>query len=69
MNGLQKLMDVADERGCRMSFRFEPKDDGEQWGVKFYVYHDEDIHFYAYNDNLDAACRHVLDELEEFTKW
>ncbi len=30
MNGLQKLMDVADERGCRMQFRFDPKDHGEQ---------------------------------------
>jgi len=69
MNELNKLIQKADERVCRLAFRYDPFEHGEKWGIKFYPHQDGDAHFYAYNDDLNAAARQLLDELRGFNEW
>ena len=69
MNNLERLIQKAAENDCRIMIRFDPSEQEESWGIKFYPEEDDDAHFYAYHDNLDAAARKLLDELEGFKKW
>lgn len=69
MSHFEKIIDKANDKGCRLLIRFDPKENGEEWGVKFYPDDDDDAHYYAYNSDLDAACRQLLDELQGFSKW
>lgn len=69
MIALKRLMHTAEERACRLAFRFDPEETGEEWGIKLYPHQDDDAHFYAYNTDLDAAARLLLDELRGFSAW
>ncbi len=68
MDSFKRLMNKAHDGDFRFMVRFDPLEHGEEWGIKFYPHHDDDAHFYAYNSNLEAASRQLLDELES-TKW
>ena len=68
MNNLQKLIQKSASKGCRLLMRFDPDEQGEQWGIKFYPEHDDDAHFFAFHDDIDVAARKLLDELQDF-KW
>ena len=69
MDSLQRLIQKADEKMCRLQIRYDPNERGEQWGIRFYPHEDDDAHFYAYNTELEAAARQLLDELQGFTAW
>jgi RNA binding exosome subunit len=69
MDNLQRLIHKASEKGCRLLIRFDPQEKDEEWGIKFYPEHDDDAHFYAYNNDLGNAARQLLDELQGFNKW
>ena len=69
MNNLERLIEKAESKACRVMICFDPLEEGEQWGIKFYPHLSDDAHFYAYNDDLDSAARQLLDELRGFTEW
>ncbi len=68
MNNLERLIQKANEKGCRLLIRFDPNEIGEEWGVKFYI-SDDDAHFFAYHEELEIAARKLLDELQGFKSW
>ena len=69
MTNLERLIQKAEIKNCRLMIRFDPEESGEQWGIKFYPHHDDNAHFYAYNSHLDSAARQLLDELQDSNKW
>lgn len=69
MDNLNRLLDKANEKGCRIQLRFDPKEDEEKWEVKFYPFYHDDAHFYAYHNDLNCAAKLLLDEVSEFKKW
>lgn len=69
MDNLQRLIEKAADKQCRLQLRFDPDEAREQWSVKFYPHMDDDAHFYAYNNDLEAACHQLIDELRGFTGW
>ena len=69
MSDFQRLMQTAQAKNCRLMIRFDPEEFREEWGVKFYPHEDDDAHFYAYNSDLNAASRQLLNELQGFTSW
>ena len=69
MNNLDKLVLKAIEKDCRLSFRFDPDEEDEQWELKFYPDKGDCAHFYAFNNDLQEAARQLLDEIRGFDKW
>lgn len=69
MDNLERLIQKAHDKECRLQMRFDPEERGEKWGIKFYPELDDDAHFYAYHDDLNQAARQLLDELQGFNKW
>ena len=69
MDNLQNLINKAQETGNRLQIRFDPQERGEEWGIKFYPYENDDAHFYAYNSDIGNAARQLLDELQEQKSW
>lgn len=69
MNEVEKLIQRAKSRNCRIQMRFDPQEVGEEWGIKFYPEDDDDAHFYAYSNDLNTAAHKILDELQGFSSW
>jgi hypothetical protein len=68
MYNLKQLIQKAINKNCRLQIRFDPEENGEQWRIKFYPQYSDDAHFYSYHQDLDAAARRLLDELEDFNE-
>lgn len=69
MDNISRLIKKAAEKEWRLSFRFDPEEEGEQWEAKVYPDSESDCHFYAYHDFLDNACAKILEEIRGFGKW
>lgn len=69
MSNLQRLIQKAIEKDCCIKMRFDPDEDGEQWGIKFYPHKGYESHFFAYHEDLEIASRLLMDELEGFGEW
>ncbi len=63
---LQKLIKKADRNDGRFTVRYDPGNDDEPWGVKYYPAVDDDAHFFGYGNNLDAVIEKLLHEMENF---
>ncbi len=68
MNNLERLIQKANEKGCRLLIRYDPSQTDEEWGIKFYI-SDDDAHFFAYHEDLEIAARKLLNELKGFKSW
>lgn len=69
MIDFKKLIEKANHNQCRLLIRFDPDEHKEEWGIKYYPDPDSSAHFYAYNEDLNAASRQLLDDLQGFQQW
>lgn len=69
MSNLEKLIQKATAQQCRLQIRFDPFEEEENWGIKYYPDADDDAHFYAYHFDLDCAARQLLDESKGLETW
>lgn len=69
MTDFERLMDKAEQKGCRLQVRFDPQHPDEKWGIKFYPNYEDNAYFYSYHDDLQEASRALLSEMQERGKW
>lgn len=63
MERFKRLVQKAENEGCRLLVTYVPSEDGEEWCVKYYPDAEESDHYYAYHSQLELAAHQVLDEL------
>lgn len=62
---LENLQQLADRKNGRFMLRYHPHDK-EKWGIKFFPDIEDDAHYFAYGETLEATVHQIISEMEGF---